>query len=97
MSGVTRSNRLTCALSLLKTLEADAPTKVTASLDALSDDFAEVVLGFSFADVIARPSIDLRTREMLTVAMLAAMGNAPGQLDFHMRAALNIGLRSVRA
>lgn len=43
MSGVTRSNRLTCALSLLKTLEADASTKVTASLDALSDDFAEVV------------------------------------------------------
>jgi len=57
MSGVTRSNRLTCALSLLKTLEADASTKVTASLDALSDDFAEVVLGFSCADVIARPGM----------------------------------------
>jgi len=29
---------------------------------------------------------------MLTVAMLGAKGTAPGQLDFHMRAALNCGV-----
>ena len=29
---------------------------------------------------------------MLTVAMLPAMGAAPGQLDFHMRAAMNTGV-----
>lgn len=92
MNSKTRLDRLNRALSLLDTLEPSAPAKVTANLDAMSDDFAEVVLGFAFADVIARPGIDLRTREMLTVAMLAAMGTAPGQLEFHMRAALNTGV-----
>ena len=29
---------------------------------------------------------------LLTVAMLAAMGTAPVQLEFHMRAALNTGI-----
>lgn len=39
---------------------------------------------------MSRPAIDLQTREMLTVAALTAMGTAPGQLEFHIRAALNV-------
>ena len=54
-------------------------------------ELAELVLGFAFADVLARPGIDLCTREMLTVATLMGMGTAPGQLEFHIRAALNVG------
>ena len=65
---------------------------VAANLDGLSGDFAELVLGFAFADVVSRPGINLRTREMLTVASLMAMGNAPGQLEFHIRAAMNVGV-----
>ena len=51
-----------------------------------------LILGYAFADVVSRKGIDLRTREMLTIAMLAAMGTGPGQLEFHMRAALNNGV-----
>lgn len=80
------------ALALLAQLDPQAPGKVAANLDALSDDFTELVLGFAFADVVSRPGIDLRMREMLTVAALMAMGNAPGQLEFHIRAALNVGV-----
>lgn len=80
------------AFTLLARLDPEAPEKVAANLDSLSDDFAEVVLGFAFADVVSRPGLDLRCREMLTVAMLMAMGNAPGQLEFHIRAAMNVGV-----
>ncbi len=58
----------------------------------MSHDFAELVLGFAFTDVLSRPGIDLRTREMLTVAALMAMGTAPEQLEFHIRAAMNVGV-----
>lgn len=85
-------NRRERAFALLAQLDADAPENVAASLDALTEDFAEVVLGFAFADVVSRPGIDLRTREMLTVAALMAMGNASAQLEFHIRAALNVGV-----
>ncbi|RVT85207.1 carboxymuconolactone decarboxylase [Rhodobacteraceae bacterium CCMM004] len=85
-------DRLRHALEMLDRLEDGASAKVTANLDAMSDDFAEIVLGFAFTDVLARPAIDLRTREMLTVAALTAMGTAPGQLEFHIRAACNTGV-----
>ena len=88
----TRSDRYARALALLERLEAGASENVDASLGEVSKDLAEIVLGFAFADVVSRPAIDLRTREMMTVAALTAMGTAPGQLEFHIRAALNVGV-----
>ena len=86
------SDRRERALALLAQLDSQAPRKVAANLDAMSDDFTEVVLGFAFADVVSRPGLDLRMREMLTVSALMAMGNATEQLEFHIRAALNVGV-----
>lgn len=85
-------DRRSKALAVLESLDPEAPSRVAENLDALSDDFLEVVLGFAFADVVSRPGLDLRTREMLTVSALMAMGTAPGQLEFHIRAALNVGV-----
>ena len=85
-------DRRSKALALLESLDPEAPSRVAENLDALSDDFLEVILGFAFADVVSRPGLDLRTREMLTVSALMAMGTAPGQLEFHIRAALNVGV-----
>lgn len=79
-------------MALLARLDPNAPGNVATSLDSLSDDFFEIVLGFAFADIVSRPGIDLRIREMLTVAALMAMGNAPEQLEFHIRAARNVGV-----
>ncbi|MEQ8690185.1 MAG: carboxymuconolactone decarboxylase family protein [Pseudomonadales bacterium] len=79
-------------MAILDELEPGAPEKVKANLNEFSPEAAELVLGFAFTDVVGRGGLDLRTREMLTVAMLSAMGSAPGQLDFHMRAALNTGV-----
>ncbi len=86
------SSPLPRALEILERLEPGASERVTASLDAFSPDAAELVLGYSFADIVGRDGIDLKTREMMTVAMLAAMGTAQGQLEFHMRAAMNSGV-----
>lgn len=79
-------------LDILERLEPGASARVIASLDAFSPDTAELVLGYAFADIVGRDVIDLKTREMMTVAMLAAIGTAQGQLEFHMRAAMNCGV-----
>ncbi|KAA1283508.1 carboxymuconolactone decarboxylase [Alcaligenes faecalis] len=87
-----KEDRREKALTLLGKLDPGAPEKVAKRLDRLGPDFLELILGFSFADIVARPGIDLKTREMLTVAALMAMGTAPSQLEFHIRAALNVGV-----
>ncbi|MEP5985304.1 carboxymuconolactone decarboxylase family protein, partial [Roseibium sp.] len=66
--------------------------RVQRNRDAFHPDTAKLVLGYAFADVVGRDGIDLKTREMMTVAMLAAMGSVQGQLEFHMRAAMNTGV-----
>jgi len=83
---------LSQAMALLDKLEPGAPAKVQTDLDAFSPGAAELVLGYAFAHIVGRDGIDLRTHEMLSVAMLVAMGTAPGPLEFHMRAAMNTGV-----
>jgi 4-carboxymuconolactone decarboxylase len=66
-----------------------------AVIDALADiapDFARYVLEFPFGDIYSRPGLDLRSREIATVAALAALGHATPQLKVHIRAGLNVGL-----
>ena len=91
MSDVT-TDRRTQALALLEQLEPSAPECVAKNLDEFHPEAVEIILGFAFADVVSREGLPLKIREMLTVAMLAAMGTAPRQLEFHNGAALNTGV-----
>lgn len=45
----------------------------------------------SYGDLYARPGLDLKSREIATVAALTALGNARPQLKIHIAAALNVG------
>ncbi len=47
---------------------------------------------YPFGDIYSRQGLDLKSREIATVAALSAMGNAePPQLKVHINAALNVG------
>lgn len=64
-------------------------------MEALADvapDFARYLVEFPFGDIYCRPGLDLRSREIATVAALTALGNAAPQLKVHVRAGLNVGL-----
>ena len=62
-----------------------------AVVDALGD-LGRYLVEFGFGDVYARPRLSLRDRELITVAMLAAMRAHESQLDFHLRAARRVGI-----
>lgn len=89
---ISQSDRRKQALDLLERLESNASKGVAKNLDEFHPEALEILLGFAFADVVSRDGIPLKMREMLTVAMLSAIGTAPGQLEFHIRAALNTGV-----
>jgi 4-carboxymuconolactone decarboxylase len=48
-------------------------------------------VGTAFGTIISRPDLDLRTRELTTVAVLATLGGCEPQVAFHVGAALRAG------
>jgi 4-carboxymuconolactone decarboxylase len=58
----------------------------------IAPDFARYVIEFPFGDIYSRPGLDLRSREVATIAALTALGNAVPQLKVHIEAGLNVDL-----
>jgi 4-carboxymuconolactone decarboxylase len=78
-------------LARLNEIDGNQGQQVVDRLSAISPDFARMLVEFPFGDVYSRPGLDLKTREIATVAALTAMGNAAPQLKVHIHAALNVG------
>lgn len=60
-------------------------------LSASSPDLVRCLVEFPFGDIYPRPGLDLKTREMLTVAALTVLGYPQAELKDHIRGALNVG------
>jgi 4-carboxymuconolactone decarboxylase len=60
-------------------------------LAATSPDLVRCLIEFPFGDIYPRPGLDLKTREMLTVAALTVLGYPQAELKDHIRGALNVG------
>jgi 4-carboxymuconolactone decarboxylase len=60
-------------------------------LAATSPDLARCLVEFPFGDIYPRPGLDVKTREMLTVAGLTVLGYPQAELKEHIRGALNVG------
>jgi 4-carboxymuconolactone decarboxylase len=78
-------------LDKLAEIDGQQGQKVIDSLADIAPDFAQYLIEFPFGDIYSRPGLDLRTRELTTVAALTALGNAAPQLKVHLHAALNVG------
>lgn len=78
-------------LELLRTIAGDHADRLIANLDAAAPGFSKVLVPFAFVDVCGRPGLDIKMRELVTVAALAANGNAGLQLKLHIGGALNVG------
>ena len=75
-----------------KALIGDAPEAALAGLREQAPDLYESLITGSFGGPLARAELSRQTREMATVAILAALGGAEGPLAAHTAAALHNGV-----
>lgn len=64
-------------------------------LERAYNDFSPDLVKFiihGYADIFTRNNLDIKYRQIATIAALTALGNAQPQLKFHINAGLNIGL-----
>lgn len=79
------------AEAVFRQLAGDAAQPPWEQLADLAPVLGEQV-AWSLGTVLARPELDLATRELVTVGMLAALGGREPQLEFHLRGALAVGV-----
>jgi 4-carboxymuconolactone decarboxylase len=84
-------DRRTRGLRTLAEITGDSGAKVVDSLRDIAPDLADWIIEFSYGDVMARPGLDLRSRQFATIAALTALGNAQPQLKVHVAGALKVG------
>ncbi|HET7393412.1 MAG TPA: 4-carboxymuconolactone decarboxylase [Candidatus Binatia bacterium] len=72
-------------------LGADHVARAEANKTEFDADWQRYVTEHAWAAVWARPGLDKKTRSMLTIAMLAALGKHE-ELALHIRATRNTGL-----
>ncbi|SIT46023.1 putative carboxymuconolactone decarboxylase [Paraburkholderia ribeironis] len=85
------TDRYTRGWDKLKEIDGSAGEQVIAALAPIAPDFGRLLIEFGFGDIYSRPQLDLRTREIATIASLATLGCAQPQLKVHIEAALNVG------
>ena len=85
-------DRYELGIEKFKEIKGDKGEQIVERLKELDPDLARYILEFPFGDIYNRPGLDLKSREIATLAALVALGNAIPQLKVHIHGALNVGL-----
>lgn len=88
----TKSETYETGLALLQKLHGgEAGEQLVASLKDICPDFAHMTIDWALGGIMARPGLDLLTREFLLIASCVTLGHAVPQLRAHIAAARKLG------
>ncbi|MFE5323386.1 carboxymuconolactone decarboxylase family protein [Paenibacillus sp. NPDC056579] len=87
-------NRYEQGMDVLKKMVGGEQFPPLEAIRSFYPDFANMIVTNGFADIYCRPELDHKQREMITLSSLITQG-AIDQLNFHVHAALNVGVRPV--
>lgn len=73
-------------------LDSQAGQRILDGLQAIAPDLATMIIEFAFGDIYSRSGLDPKQRQLVTMTALVTLGDTEPQLDFHLNAALNVGL-----
>lgn len=79
-------------LAVLSRIDGAAGTSVIDSLADISPALGHHVAAYAFGDIYDRPGLDPRSRQLVTIGVLTALGRCEPQLKVHIGAARNVGL-----
>lgn len=87
------SERYRRGIDIAEQLAADKVAHfVESGVAEVAPDFARMTIEFAFGDLYARDALDLRSRELIAIAVLAASGRAGPQLRIHVQSAASSGI-----
>lgn len=85
-------SRYEAGLINLRKIDGHKGESIINNLSKVSPALARFIVEYPFSDVYSRDGLDLKSREIATVAMLVSMGDTSSQLRVHLAAAINVGV-----
>lgn len=77
-------------MSVRKAIWGDKFDAIESALEETDPDLYAYIRDFAYEEVLARPGLDLKTRELLAITSLIGLG-APKELATHVEGALSNG------
>ena len=91
-AAVTEENRFSRGLAVQKSIFGDAIDKMHEATPACQRPIMQNYLSaFCFGDVYTRKGLDLKTRELLTFSIIAALGGCESQVRSHVQGNAAVG------
>jgi len=88
----SRSDRYEKGEALLNRIHgAHTGEAIVSALDDICPDLASMTIEWGFGEIVSRAGIDLKTRQLVTIASCVTLGHAQPQLRAHIEGALNVG------
>lgn len=87
-----RSDRYITGRKMLDEIHRGPGKQIMERIAGICPDFERLITEFAYGDIYSRPGLDLRTRQLCTIAALTALGNGSRQLKAHINGALNLGI-----
>ncbi len=78
-------------VEMLNGISDHAVDRINNLLGDICPDMAKLVIEFPYGDIYSRPGLDMKSRELITIASLTTLGYAKDQLKAHVDNALNVG------
>ncbi|WP_206641548.1 carboxymuconolactone decarboxylase family protein [Nonomuraea polychroma] len=69
-----------------------AADRLLAALSGLGSDLGRYGVAFNFGEIYSRPGLDLKQRQIASIASLVDIGGVEPQLTGHINAGLTVGL-----
>ena len=90
-AGGTSAERFARGIEVLQKIGGEGYDIPVSRLAQVAPDLARFTVEFAYGDILSRPGLDLRLRQIATVASLMAHGSVQPQLKYHMTGFLNAG------
>lgn len=87
-----RQKRFEYGKTVLDAVDGAIGVNVIDALGEISPELGHQIVSWGFGEMYARPGLEPRDRQLVTLGILTALGGCEPQLEVHINAALNVGL-----
>jgi len=86
-----KEKRYAAGIEILQKMISAEEFETISTMKDISPDFWDLIVGFGYGEIYGREGLELSKKSIVTISSLLTQG-AFDQLEFHIRAALKIGL-----